>query len=89
MPPEGRWTERHKLMSFYPSDEVRAWIDEEVRRLVNAAHEEVVELLRENRDKLDSLAEALLEHETLDQEDAYAAAGVTPSARAEEPLAAR
>ncbi len=33
-------------------------------------------LLRENRDKLDSLAQALLEHETLDQDDAYAAAGL-------------
>jgi cell division protease FtsH len=35
----------------------------------------------EHRDKLDSLAKALLEHETLDEEDAYAAAGVarTPS----------
>ena len=30
----------------------------------------------ENRDKLDSLASALLEHETLDEDDAYAAAGV-------------
>jgi cell division protease FtsH len=35
-------------------------------------------LLRENRHKLDSLAEALLEHETLDQLDAYAAAGLGP-----------
>jgi cell division protease FtsH len=43
---------------------------------VDEAHEEVVELLRENRDKLDSLANALLEHETLDEDDAYAAAGV-------------
>jgi cell division protease FtsH len=51
-------------------------VDEEVRRVVDEAHEEVVALLRENRDKLDSLAEALLEHETLDEEDAYAAAGV-------------
>ena len=33
-------------------------------------------LLRENRGKLDSLAQALLEHETLDEDDAYAAAGV-------------
>jgi cell division protease FtsH len=40
------------------------------------AHEEVVKLLRENRAKLDSLAKALLEHETLDEDDAYAAAGV-------------
>ena len=37
----------------------------------------VVALLEENRDKLDALAGALLEHETLDQDDAYAAAGVT------------
>jgi cell division protease FtsH len=71
------------------SPETLQLIDEEVRRLVAGAHEDVVELLRENRDKLDSLADALLEHETLDQDDAYAAAGVTPSARAEEPLAAR
>jgi len=71
------------------SPETLQLVDEEVRRLVAAAHEEVSELLRDNRDKLDSLAEALLEHETLDQEDAYAAAGVTPSVRAEEPLAAR
>src|SRR5205814_1352776 len=42
--------------------------------------------LRENRDKLDALAEALLEHETLDQLDAYAAAGIGPSVRAEEPV---
>jgi len=42
--------------------------------------------LQENRDKLDSLAEALLEHETLDQTDAYAAAGVEPSPSSEAPL---
>src|SRR4051794_32858308 len=70
------------------SAETHQLIDDEVRRMVSAAHEEVVELLRENREKLDSLAEALLEHETLDQEDAYAAAGVTPSAREQEPVAA-
>jgi cell division protease FtsH len=51
-------------------------IDQEVRRIVDEAHEEVVELLRDNRDKLDSLAQALLEHETLDEDEAYAAAGV-------------
>src|SRR5439155_813467 len=35
-----------------------------------------------------ALAEALLEHETLDQPDAYAAAGVAPSAPAKDPVAA-
>jgi cell division protease FtsH len=62
------------------SPETQQLIDAEVRRMVAAAHDEVVELLGENRDKLDSLAEALLEHETLDQLDAYAAAGVIPAA---------
>ena len=47
-----------------------------MRRIVDEAYREVSTLLRENRDRLDSLATALLEHETLDQEDAYAAAGV-------------
>jgi cell division protease FtsH len=70
------------------SERTRQLVDEEVRRIVGAAHEEVVELLRENRDKLDSLADALLEHETLDQPDAYAAAGIKQRADTEEPLAA-
>jgi cell division protease FtsH len=51
-------------------------LDDEVRRIVDQAHSEVVGLLSENREKLDSLASALLEHETLDEDDAYAAAGV-------------
>jgi len=58
------------------SEETQRLIDEEVRKLVAAAHEEVAALLTENRKRLDSLAQALLEHETLDEEDAYAAAGV-------------
>jgi cell division protease FtsH len=57
-------------------------VDTEVRKLVDEAREEATELLRENRDKLDSLARALLEKETLDQVDAYAAAGMTTPARA-------
>jgi cell division protease FtsH len=51
-----------------------------VRRIVDESHREVVALLQENRSKLDSLASALLEHETLDEEDAYAAAGVPRTA---------
>jgi cell division protease FtsH len=57
------------------SPETQRLVDEEVRRIVEEAHQEVVALLQANRDKLDSLAAALLEHETLDEEDAYAAAG--------------
>ncbi len=51
-------------------------VDEEVRRIASDAHTEVLDLLRENRGKLDSLADALLAHETLDEDDAYAAAGI-------------
>jgi cell division protease FtsH len=61
------------------SPETQRLVDEEVRRIVAEAHEEVTALLRDNREKLDSLAHALLEHETLDEEDAYAAAGVPRS----------
>jgi cell division protease FtsH len=62
------------------SEDTQKLVDAEVRRIVEEAHEEVVALLRENRPKLDSLAEALLEHETLDEDDAYAAAGVSHEA---------
>ena len=66
---------------YYPggaevSERTQQLIDDEMRRIVEEAHAQVTQLLRENRGKLDALAEALLEHETLDEDDAYAAAGV-------------
>ena len=57
--------------------ETQELLDDEVRRIVGDAHAEVVTLLTENRPRLDALASALLEHETLDEADAYDAAGVT------------
>jgi cell division protease FtsH len=56
-------------------------VDDEVRRIIDEFHQEVVSLLQQNRSQLDSLANALLEHETLDEEDAYAAAGVPRTAK--------
>ena len=71
------------------SPDTQKLVDAEVRRIVEESHKEVLALLEENRDKLDSLATALLKHETLDEEDAYAAAGVARSARrSAEPLSA-
>jgi cell division protease FtsH len=58
------------------SESTQRLVDEEVRRIVDEAHEEVVGLLTQHRDKLDSLTHALLERETLDEDEAYAAAGV-------------
>ena len=40
----------------------------------------VIDLLERERERLDALAHALLERETLDQRDAYEIAGVTPAA---------
>jgi len=62
------------------SPDTQKLVDDEVRRIVDESHREVVKLLEQNRDRLDSLVRALLEHETLDEDDAYAAAGVDRAA---------
>ena len=59
------------------SESTQRLVDEEVRRIVETAHSEVTELLMRHRGQLDSLVSALLERETLDEADAYAAAGMT------------
>jgi cell division protease FtsH len=59
-----------------PSEKTRELVDAEVRALTDAAYEQALELLRSHRPQLDALAQALLEHETLDEPDAYAAAGL-------------
>jgi cell division protease FtsH len=58
------------------SQSTQQMVDEEVRRIVDEAHREVVDLLTRNRDKLDHLTAALLAAETLDEDEAYVAAGV-------------
>jgi cell division protease FtsH len=58
------------------SEETHRLVDAEVRRIVEDAHEDVAALLREHRDQLEALADALVEHETLDEVEAYAAAGI-------------
>jgi cell division protease FtsH len=62
-------------------------VDAEVRRLADEAHAGALELLSRERARLDALAQALLEAETLDEDAAYAAAGV-PHVAAETPPAA-
>jgi cell division protease FtsH len=59
------------------SPETQKLLGDEVRRIVAEAHDEVDTLLTENRSRLDALASALLERETLDEDDAYDAARVT------------
>jgi cell division protease FtsH len=58
------------------SDRTLELVDAEVRRIVDECYDDALEQLRANRDRLDRLALALLEHETLDEADAYRVAGV-------------
>ena len=59
------------------SEETARLLDEEVRRIVDECHQEAVRLLTENRDRLDRLVEALLKKDTLDQDEIYAATGLS------------
>jgi cell division protease FtsH len=70
------------------SESTQELIDSEVRRIVDEQYQIVTRLLADNRDKLDSLTERLLEEETLDMDDAYNAAGVAVPRVAEEPSVA-
>ncbi len=71
------------------SEATQRLVDEEVRRIVESAHADVSTLLRQHRSNLDSLVGALLEQETLDEADAYAAAGLPRNIEtASEPLMA-
>ncbi|WP_217915476.1 ATP-dependent zinc metalloprotease FtsH [Miltoncostaea marina] len=58
------------------SERMRELVDAEVRRIIDDCHEDALVLLRDRRAALDSLAGALLEHETLDEAEAYRAAGI-------------
>jgi cell division protease FtsH len=51
-------------------------VDEEVRKIVDGAEDDVIALLERERGRLDALAHALLERETLDQPAAYEVAGI-------------
>ncbi len=84
----GRWgmSERVGSVSVLPSegdprlagisDAMLAAVDEEVRRIVDECYAEARRLLRGNRNRLDAIVNQLLIHETLDEPDVYAAAGI-------------
>ncbi len=58
------------------SDSMLDAVDEEVRRITDECYSDARQLLRENRDKLERIVEQLLMHETLDEPEVYAAAGI-------------
>jgi cell division protease FtsH len=54
----------------------RELVDTETRKIIEECYAKALETLRGSRDRLDQLAHALLDHETLDEDEAYAAAGI-------------
>jgi cell division protease FtsH len=84
----GRWgmSERVGSVSVLPSegdprlagisDAMLGTVDEEVRRIVDECYAEARRLLGANRNRLDAIVTQLLIHETLDEPDVYAAAGI-------------
>ncbi|MBV9579593.1 MAG: ATP-dependent zinc metalloprotease FtsH [Chloroflexi bacterium] len=64
-------------------------IDDEVERILQECYTEGVRLLSDNRDALDRLAHALLEHETLDEHEILRVTQLHPAPRSPEaPIAA-
>ncbi len=93
----GRWgmSERIGPLSALPADSQQPYglsaapatldaIDTEMRRIVDECYETACRLLSRHREQLDALAERLLEAETLDEDEAYAAAGIPRLAKAEQ-----
>jgi len=88
----GRWgmSERIGTLSVLPaegdprmagvSDGLLDAVDEEVRRITDECFAEARRLLREHRNQLDALVAQLLEHESLDEPEIYAAAGIPRAA---------
>jgi cell division protease FtsH len=84
----GRWgmSERIGTLSVLPaegdprmagiSDGLLDAVDEEVRRITDECYTEARRLLRDNRNKLDTIVAQLLLHESLDEPEIYAAAGI-------------
>jgi cell division protease FtsH len=84
----GRWgmSERVGRLSVLPadgdprmagvSDSLLDAVDEEVRRITDECYAEARRLLREHRKQLDAIVAELLAHESLNEQEIYAAAGI-------------
>ncbi len=62
-------------------------VDSEVRRIIEECYVAAVEQLNQYRDKLDSLTEALLVKETLEEQEAYEVAGIARTVNPDRPIA--
>jgi cell division protease FtsH len=77
-PRQNNWTGQAMLPSDKPySEQTAQLVDAEVLRIINECHEQAKALLREHRGKLDALAQALLQRETLDEHEILAVTGLS------------
>ncbi len=60
------------------SEDVNAQIDSEVRRLLDSSYERALIILKAHREKLDRLAEALIQKEKIDREEFLKIVGASP-----------
>jgi len=58
------------------SETTAAVVDAEVHRIISESHDEALRLLRDHRRELDALAAALLERETVDEQDILSVTGL-------------
>jgi cell division protease FtsH len=90
----GRWgmSERIGTLSILPaegdprlagiSEGLLGAVDEEVRRITDECYAEARKIIREHRPQLDTIVAQLLQHESLDEPEIYAAAGIDRPAAA-------
>jgi cell division protease FtsH len=61
------------------SEQTAALVDAEVQQIINDCHEQATRLLGEHRARLDALVAALLERETLDEQEILTVTGLPPA----------
>jgi cell division protease FtsH len=62
------------------SEDIAQAIDAEIRRIIEAAHEQAVQIIKEHREALDTIAHILIERETLERSEFEALLAGTPEA---------
>jgi cell division protease FtsH len=79
---DGEGTGQSVTMTKPYSEETGALIDEEVKRISDECLAQAVSLLTQHRDKLDALAHALLEHDTLGEDAILQVTGLEAAPKA-------
>jgi cell division protease FtsH len=85
LPAEGQEQPFAGLDGRGPSPATGELVDTEARKIVEECYAEAVQTLQSHRDQLDRLAHTLLERESLNEDEAYAAAGVPRTTGADLP----